>query len=138
MFVIHVDAFTPDDVANEVAFAGRGGNSNEIRNALGRLDTGFIKLGERGFRVAYSRQLREDSGLRIILILRNELDTAGVLRLKDMPIPPLAAVETWLPDTGDGEATIAGSATVVFRSADDIEITDWGGGKLRAFGLRQR
>jgi len=135
-FVIHIDAFTPDDAANAIAVAGRDGNSNAIRTALGRLDAGFIKLGIRAYRVAYARRRRENEGVRIILILRNELESWE--QTKALPIPPLAAVDVWLPDSGEGQAAISGVATVVFHSADDVVITDWGEGTVPAFGLRER
>jgi len=138
MFVVHIDSFTPDDTANAVALAGRDGDANAIRDALGRLDMGFIKLGVRGYRVAFARRRSEDEGVRIILILRNELEYAGRTNMKVLLIPPLAAVDVWLPRTGEGEATISCAASVVFRSADDMAITDWGDGTLRAFGLRER
>jgi len=138
MFVIHIDSFTADEAATAVAVAGRDGNSNAIRTALGRLDAGFIKLGSKGYRVAYARRIRESDGARIILILRNELESFERTSLKDFPTPPLAAVDVWIPDAGDGQAAISGIATVVFRSADDVAITDWSDGSVRAFGLQER
>ncbi len=154
MFVIHIDAFTPDDAADAVAIAGRDGNSNSIRSALGRLDAGFIKLGTRGYRVAFARRLLESDGDRIILVLRNELDftastnsedplkppfmPAGRANGKDLVIPPLAAVDARISSSGAGRATISSAATVVFRSADDVEITDWGPGWAEVRDLRER
>jgi hypothetical protein len=137
-FVVHIDSFTPDEAANAVALAGRDGNSNAIRTALGKLDAGFIKLGSDGYRVAYARRSTETDGARIILILRNELEFVGRANLKNLTIPPLAAVDIWIPNTGDGQASVAGAATVVFRSADDVEITDWGIETVDALDLRER
>jgi hypothetical protein len=134
-FVLHIDAFTPDDAAAAIALAGRGGDSSAIRMAFGRLDAGFIKLGTKGYRIAYARRGREDGGVRIIVILRNEMENWETTKMP--PFPPLSAVDAWLPDSGDGEATISGIATVVFQSADDVVITDWGEGTLRVFGLRE-
>jgi hypothetical protein len=137
-FVVHIDAYTPDDTASAVALAGHDGDANAIRAALGRLDAGFIKVGDNGYRVALARRRAEDEGVRIILIIRNELEFAGRANMKFLRIPPLAAVEIWMPLAGEGEAAIACAASVVFRSADDIAITDWGNETLRAFGLRDR
>ena len=138
MLLVHIDSYTPDDAANAVALAGHGGDSSAIRTALGRLDAGFIKLGVRGYRIAYARRRAENDGVRIILIIRNELEIAGRSSMKEFVTPPLAAVDVWLPSTGEGQATISCAATVVFRSADDIAITDWGDGTLRALDLRAR
>ena len=126
------------DAANAIALAGHGGDSSAIRTALGRLDAGFIKLGVKGYRIAYARRRAENDGVRIILIIRNELEFAGRSSMKEFLTPPLAAVDVWLPSTGDGQANISCAATVVFRSADDIAITDWGDGMLRALDLRAR
>ncbi len=134
-FLVHIDAFTSDEAAAPVALAGREGNSNAIRTALGRLDAGFIKLADNGYRIAFARRHVKDDGVRITLILRNELGDTG--RIKDLVIPPLAAVDVWLPSSGAGEATISSSATVVFRSLDDVEITDWGG-EAHALDVRER
>jgi hypothetical protein len=137
-FVIHIDSFTPDDEANAVALAGREGNSNAIRKALGRLDAGYVKLGSDGYRIAYARRHAENDGVRMILIIRNEMTFVGRVSTKDIERPPLAAVDVWIPSAGDGQARISGAATVVFRSADDVEITDWGGGPVESFDLRKR
>jgi hypothetical protein len=66
MFLIHIDSFTPDEAANAVALAGRNGDSNAIRAALGRFDAGFIKLGTNGFRVAFARRQPLDDGALIV------------------------------------------------------------------------
>ena len=134
-FLVHIDAFTSDDAAAAVALAGRDGNANSIRAALGRLDAGFIKLADNGCRIAFARRHVEDGGVRIILILRNALEDTSTI--KELVIPPLAAVDVWLPNAGAGEATIASAATVVFRSSDDVEITDWGG-EAHALDVRER
>ena len=135
LFVVHVDAFTPDDAANAVALKGRDGDSNAIRTALGNLDAGFIKIGATGYRVAYARRRQEKGGVRIILIIRNELRHAGRTNGKVLVIPPLAAVDIWIPPVGEGGVRIASAAEVVFHSADEIAITDWGAEQLRVLDL---
>jgi hypothetical protein len=138
MFVLHVDAFTPNEDAEKVAIAGREGNPDAIRTALGKLDAGFIKIGTSGYRVAYARRREEAGQQHIVLVLRNELPNAGRGNGKFLVREPLAAVDAWIPPQADGKAVISEAAVVVFRSPDDLEITDWGDGVLLAFGLRER
>jgi hypothetical protein len=153
-FVIHIDAFTRDEAAAAVATAGHNGNANAIRKALGRLDAGFVKLGTRGYRVAFARRYISDEGVRIVLIIRNELDLATSVNSgdpstppfnapartngKDFVIPPLAAVDVRISKTGSGGATVATTAIVTFRSLDDVVITDWGLGSLICRDLQEQ
>ena len=58
--------------------------------------------------------------------------------MKEIVVPPLAAVDVWLPGVGNGQAAIACAANVVFHSVDEIAITDWGAETLRVFDLRER
>jgi hypothetical protein len=121
---IHVEAYTSDEDAARVAEAGRDGNANSIRKALGKLDSGFIKIETDGYRVAYARRVVEEGGSRIHLLIRNELDGAGRSSLREEVAPPMAAVDVWLPDGGNAEATIAPSARIAFQGPDQIRITD--------------
>jgi len=153
-FVIHIDAFTPDEAAAAVATAGHDGDANAIRKALGRLDAGFVKLGTRGYRVAFARRYISDEGSRIVLIIRNELDLApsvnsinwgtppfnppGRTNGKQFVIPPLAAVDVRISKAGSGSAVVATTATVTFHSLDHVVITDWGLGWLICRDLQEQ
>ena len=134
--IIQIKAFTPDDVAERVALAGRGGNANAIREALGKEDCGFMKIRDQGFRIAYARSQTEPEGTRVILIFRHELPYAGLSSLKEFDAPPLAAGDLFIPTTGAGSAVVSTLASVTFRSVDDVSITDWGGGWLEAQDLK--
>jgi hypothetical protein len=121
---IRVEAYTSDEDAARIARAGRDGDANAIRSALGKLDSGFIKVDTTGYRIAYARRIVEEGGARLYLLIRNELDGAGRSSLRDETAPPLAAVDVWLPDGKKAEATIAPAARVVFQGTDQIKITD--------------
>jgi hypothetical protein len=142
--VVHIDTLTPDDAANAVAAAGRDGNSNAIRTALGRLDSGYVKIGTDGYRIAYARRIVEADGTRYLFVFRNELALGARdvipsgLSLKEQTVPPLAAGDLWLPKDGPGQATISGSARVVFRSMDDLVVTDWGWGGAASQDMQPR
>jgi hypothetical protein len=133
---IRVDAYTSDEDAVKVAQAGRDGNANAIRSALGKLDSGFIKVDTTGYRIAYARRVVEDGGSRLHLLIRNELDGAGRSSLRDEMTPPMAAVDLWLPDGKPAEATIAPAARVVFQGTDQIKITDLSAQAWRSADLK--
>jgi hypothetical protein len=135
-FVIQIDAFPPEDIAEQVAVAGRSGNANAIREALGKLDCGFMKFGDMGYRIAFARRVPEPDGLRLFLIFRNEFKECGRASFTTLIAPPLAATEVWIPTTGLGRAVITGVAGVTFQSVDDIKIADWSEGQLESHDLR--
>jgi hypothetical protein len=153
-FTVHIDSFTPDDAAEAVVIAGHDGNPNAIRSALGHLDAGFMRVDTWTYRIAYARRQVGPDGSRIILVFRNELESGGGARSQDplippfipqgrtngkeLGIPPLAAAVLLVPNSGMGEGRISTAATVVFRSADEVEIKDWSGGWDRVLGVRER
>ena len=134
--VIHIDAFATDEIAEKVAAAGRDGNPDAIRAALGKLDCGFVKIGGQGFRIDYARRRSIDGGAQIVILFKNELPFSEHGTGRCPGASPIAAATVVIPDGGNGRAMIFAAATVTFRSVDDISITDCGQGMAAMIDLR--
>ena len=73
IFVVHIDSYTPDDTANAIALAGHDGGRQCDPRCAGTSRCRVHQVGCQGYRVAFARRLVEPEGVRIILIVRNEV-----------------------------------------------------------------